>query len=100
MAILWRILTENQKIIWQLKKDTMPFVNDQGKEALNFAITVSAICLVLVLLTVMTLGVGMLLAFPLLAAIGITATVLVIIAAIKANQGVVYRYPFALRLVK
>ena len=83
-----------------MKKDTMPFVNDQAKEALNFAITVSAVCLVLVLLTVLTLGVGMLLTLPLLAVIGITATVLVIIAAIKANQGVAYRYPFSLRLVK
>lgn len=87
-------------IIWQMKKDTMPFVNDQAKEALNFAITVSLACLALLLLTLLTLGVGVLLALPLIAVIGITATVLVIIAAIKANQGVAYRYPFALRLIK
>lgn len=87
-------------IIWQMKKDTMPFVNDQGKEALNFAITVSGACLVLVLLTLLTLGIGALLTVPLMVIIGITATVLVIMAAIKANQGIAYRYPFALRLVK
>lgn len=87
-------------VIWLMKKDTMPFVADQAKEALNFAITVSLACLALLVLTLMTLGVGVFLAVPLMAIIGITALVLVIMAAIKANEGVAYRYPFALRLVK
>ena len=87
-------------VIWQMKKDTMPFVSDQGKEALNFAITVSAACLVLLMLTLLTLGIGALLTIPLMMIIGITATVLVIMAAIKANQGIAYRYPISLRLVK
>jgi len=87
-------------VIWLMKKDTMPFVNDQAREALNFAITVSLACLVLVLLTFLSLGIGALLTVPLLMIIGIAALVLVIIAAIKANQGIAYRYPFALRLVK
>ena len=87
-------------VIWLVKKDTMPFVNDQAKEALNFAITVSIACLVLLVLTLLTLGIGAILTVPLMAAIGITALVLVIIAAMKANEGIAYRYPFALRLVK
>ena len=87
-------------VIWLMKKDTMPFVNDQAKEALNFAITVSIACVVLVMLTILSLGIGALLTIPLMMAIGIAALVLVIIAAIKANEGVAYRYPFALRLVK
>ena len=78
----------------------MPFVADQAKEALNFAITVSLACLALLVLTVLTLGIGALVTVPAFAIIGITAFVLVIIAAIKANEGVAYRYPFALRLVK
>ena len=87
-------------VIWLLKRDTMPFVADQGKEALNFAITVSIACLALLLLTVMSLGVAILLTLPLLALIGIVALVFVIIGAIKANEGVAYRYPISLRLVK
>ena len=87
-------------VIWLMKKDTMPFVSDQAKEALNFAITVSLACLVLLLLTIMSLGIGALLTIPLMLIIGIAALVLVIVAAVKANQGVAYRYPFALRLVK
>ena len=87
-------------VIWQMKKDTMPFVNDQAKEALNFAITVSLACVALMILTLLSLGIGALLTFPLMAIIGVAAVVLVIMAAIKANEGVAYRYPFALRLVK
>jgi uncharacterized Tic20 family protein len=87
-------------VIWLLKRDTMPFVADQAKEALNFAITVSLACLALLIFTLLTLGIGALLTIPLFAIIGITALVLVVIAAIKANEGVAYRYPFALRLVK
>jgi len=87
-------------VIWLVKKDTMPFVADQAKEALNFAITVSLACLALVVLTLLTLGIGALVTVPLLAIIFITAFVIVVIAAIKANEGVAYRYPFALRLVK
>ena len=87
-------------IIWLVKKDTMPFVNDQAKEALNFNITVAAIFLVLWILTIMTLGIGLLLTFPLMVIVGIAALVLIVMAGIKANDGVAYRYPFAFRLIK
>ncbi|MEO6800089.1 MAG: DUF4870 domain-containing protein [Rhodanobacter sp.] len=87
-------------VIWLIKKDTMPFVNDQGKEALNFNITVAIAAVVLVLISVMTLGIGLIIAIPLWIIIGIAWLVFTIIAAIKANEGVAYRYPFTLRLVK
>lgn len=87
-------------VIWLMKKDTMPFVADQAREALNFAITVSLACFVLLTLTLLSLGIGALLTIPLMMVIGIGALVLCIIAAMKANQGTAYRYPFALRLVK
>lgn len=87
-------------VIWLTKKDTMPFVNDQGKEALNFAITVSIVFAGLLVLTILSLGIGALLTIPLMLIVGIGALVLAIMAAIKANDGVAYRYPFAIRLVK
>jgi len=87
-------------VIWLMKKDTMPFVSDQAKEALNFAITVSLACFVLLMLTIMSLGIGAFLTFPLMMIIGIAALVFIIIAAVQANQGVAYRYPVSLRLVK
>jgi hypothetical protein len=87
-------------VIWLLKREEMPFVADQGKEALNFAITVSIACFALLLLTILSLGIGALLTVPLFFVIGIGSLVMVVIAAIKANEGVPYRYPFTLRLVK
>src|SRR3546814_4186551 len=68
-------------IIWLVKKDTMPFVDDQGKEALNFNITVGIAFFVLFLLAVLTLGIGLVIAIPLWIIIGIAWLVFTIIAA-------------------
>lgn len=87
-------------IIWLMKKESMPFVDDQAREALNFNITLAGIMLVLFLFGLLTLGIGFLVALPLMFIIGIAALVFIIIAAIKANDGVRYRYPVALRLIK
>lgn len=81
-------------IIWQIKKDLDPFVDAQGKEALNFQISVALAALLCFLLMVVVIG------FPLLVLVSIGALVLTIIAGIKANEGQAYRYPFAWRLVK
>ena len=87
-------------ITWLVKKDTMPFVDDQAKEALNFNITVGIVFFALFLLALFTLGIGLVVSIPLWIIIGIAWLVLTIIAAIKANEGVAYRYPFTLRLIK
>ncbi len=87
-------------VIWLMKKDTMPFVADQAKEALNFNITVSAIMLLMLVLTVVTLGIGIILTGPVMVIVGVAALVLIIMAAIKANEGHAYRYPLTIRLVK
>jgi len=81
-------------IIWLIKKDEMAFVNDQGKEAINFPITVFIAAIVCFIL--MFVGIG----FILLFALAIYAIIMIIIAAMKANDGVYYRYPYALRLIK
>ena len=87
-------------VIWMVKKDTMPFVDDQAKEALNFNITVAIIFFVLWAVTFLTLFIGGVLTVPLMVIVGIAWLVLTVIASIKANQGERYRYPFTLRLVK
>jgi uncharacterized protein len=81
-------------VVWQVKKNEMPFVDDQGKEALNFQITVALAVLVCFLLMVVLIG------FLLLPLVGIAALVFTIIGALKANAGERYRYPFAIRLIK
>jgi uncharacterized protein len=80
-------------VIWQVKKDEHPFAGEQGKEALNFQITVTLAILVCIPLMFVCIGI------PLAMAVGVADLVFIIIAAIKANEGVAYRYPFTLRLV-
>jgi hypothetical protein len=80
-------------IIWQVKKAELPFVDEQGKEALNFQITVSLAVLVCILLMAVLIG------LLLLPVVAIGALVLTVIGAIKANGGEHYRYPLTLRLI-
>ncbi len=87
-------------IVWLVKRDTLPFAGEQAKEALNFNISVALVFVGLWILTIGTLGLGLLLTIPLGLALFVAWVVFTIIAAIKANEGVAYRYPFTLRLVK
>ncbi len=81
-------------IIWQVKKDSLPFAADQGKEALNFNITIAIAAIICGLLTLVLIG------FLLLPLVGLAWMIFTIIGAMKANNGEAYRYPFALRLIK
>lgn len=78
-------------VLWLMKRETMPFVDYHGKEALNFNITfgiVVAVCVVTVIL------------IPFVFLVGIAWLVFTIIAAIQTSEGKHYRYPVSLRLVK
>ncbi|MBQ23795.1 DUF4870 domain-containing protein [Alcanivorax sp.] len=81
-------------VIWLVKKDDSAFVDDQGKEALNFNITISIAGFVAFLLTFVVIGA------ILLPIIGIFWLVMTIVAAVKANGGEYYRYPLTIRLIK
>jgi hypothetical protein len=81
-------------IIWLIKKDTSPFVNDQGKEALNFHLTL-LIGLIIGLAT-SCLGIGLVI----ITAVWILGVIFSIMGAMQANAGVAYRYPFAIRFIK
>ncbi|MFN5561883.1 MAG: DUF4870 domain-containing protein, partial [Opitutaceae bacterium] len=81
-------------VVWQIKKNQYPIVDDQGKEALNFQITITLAAIVSAILIVVLVGIALLIA------VGIASLVFTIIAAIKANNGETYRYPFCLRLIK
>lgn len=80
-------------IIWLVKREGSAFINDQGKDALNFQITVTIAGAIAALLIWVCVG------FFLLIAVGIFAFIFGIIAAVKANEGVAYRYPVTLRLI-
>jgi uncharacterized Tic20 family protein len=87
-------------IVWLIKRDTMPFAGEQAKEALNFNISMIIAFAALWLFTILTLGIGLLIVVPAGLALFVGWLVLTIIAAVKANAGEHYRYPFTLRLVK
>ncbi|CRM60001.1 MULTISPECIES: DUF4870 domain-containing protein [Pseudomonas] len=81
-------------ILWQIRKEKDAFIDDQGKEALNFQITVAIAWLVCMVLAFAVIG------FFLMIALAIATVVMTIIGGIKANKGIAYRYPFTWRLVK
>jgi len=83
-------------IIWLINKDKSDkgWLNGQAKEALNFQITIFIAYVVAGVLTVVLIG------MLLIPVILIANLVLCIMAGMKANEGVDYRYPFAIRLIK
>ena len=81
-------------IVWAIKKDEHPFVNDQGKEALNFQLTMTIVAIVCFALMFVLVG------FLLIAVFCVYALIMIIIASIKANEGVYYRYPYTYRFFK
>jgi len=87
-------------ILWQMKREESPFIDEQGREALNFNITIVGATYLLTLVAVFTMFFffGFLL-IPVVFGLTIAHVVFAIIAALKANEGIAYRYPFTLRLV-
>lgn len=87
-------------VLWQIKKNESAFIDDQGKEAVNFNLTLLLIGVGLVLLTLITFGIGALLTVPVGLALCVAWLVFAIIGGMKANEGIAYRYPYILRLIK
>jgi uncharacterized Tic20 family protein len=81
-------------IIWQIKKDEFEFVDEQGKEALNFQISILIYAIAAGLLCFACIG------FFLLPAVYIFDLIFLLIAAVKANNGERYRYPLSIRFIK
>ncbi|MEM7543227.1 MAG: DUF4870 domain-containing protein [Pseudomonadota bacterium] len=81
-------------VIWLLKREDDPYIDQQGREAVNFQITMLIAAIIVVLL--MFVFIGFLLA-PLL---GIFELVMIILGAIRANDGVDFRYPITIRFIK
>ena len=83
-------------IIWLVNKDnpSKGFLNDQSKEALNFQITLLFVYIIGIILSIILIG-----ALVNMVA-WVACLVLSIIAGLKAKEGIAYRYPFAIRLIK
>lgn len=81
-------------IIWIVKKDTSPFVDDQGKESLNFQLSLLIYYLVSAIAILAFIGFFMLLGLL------VFETIVIIMASVAANQGQPYRYPLTIRFIK
>jgi uncharacterized Tic20 family protein len=81
-------------IIWLTRRDTSAHVEMEAREALNFNISVTLGWIVCGSLVFALIGI------PLGAALFLYWLVMTIVAGVKASEGVGYRYPFSLRLVK
>ncbi|MCE5327015.1 MAG: DUF4870 domain-containing protein [Planctomycetaceae bacterium] len=79
-------------IVWLIKREN-PLVDKNGKEAVNFQITV----IIAWVAAIVLFCIGLRFLFPL---IWLANLVFCIMAAVKVSGGEDYKYPFALRLVK
>ncbi len=80
--------------VWLTRRHRDPFIDQAGREALNFGISIAIYGLVALVAALMLVGI------PLLV-VGVIAWVVVAsLAAVKASQGKPYRYPLTMRLVR
>ena len=80
--------------VWLTRRDRDPFIDQAGREALNFGISIAIYGSVLVVAALMLVGIPLLM-------VGVVAwVVLASLAAVKASQGQTYRYPLTLRLIR
>lgn len=80
-------------LVWLLKRDLDPFVDDQGKESLNFQITMLLVAIPCFVLMLVFIG------FLLIGILCMWWFVFTIIASARAYEGQRYRYPLTLRLI-
>jgi len=81
-------------IVWLVKRGDSPEVDAHGKESLNFQISMLIYDAIAAILGIVLIGI------PILIALWVLNTVLVIIASIQASEGKFYRYPITIRLIK
>ncbi|HST31323.1 MAG TPA: DUF4870 domain-containing protein [Chthoniobacterales bacterium] len=80
-------------IVWLIKRDLSPEVDANGKESLNFQLSMLIYDIVAGILCIVLIGI------PILIALWILNTVFVIIASVKTSEGKIYRYPFTIRFL-
>jgi uncharacterized Tic20 family protein len=81
-------------IVWLMKREEDPFIDAQGKEAVNFQISVIIYAVVCAILMIIVIGIFLLIALM------IANFILVIVAGVKANSGESFKYPANIRLIK
>ena len=81
-------------VVWLIKKNEMPLVDEEGKSALNFQISMTIYTLVVLVLCLVAVG------FLLIVPIILANIILVIIASVKTSNGEKFQYPCTIHLIK
>jgi hypothetical protein len=91
-------------IVWLIKRDDSAVVDDQGKESLNFQLSVTlyliAIALFCVPIAFTKAAFVLILAIPIALLLSLVDLILTIVAAVNASNGKLYRYPMSIRFIK
>jgi uncharacterized Tic20 family protein len=80
-------------VVWLIKRDASPEIDANGKESLNFQLSMLIYDIVAGILCLLLIGI------PILIALWVLNTVFVIIASVKTSNGEFYRYPFTIRFL-
>ena len=78
-------------MIWLVQKDRLPGIDPHFRNLMNWALSLLIYCICCIPLIFVLVGI------PLLIALGICGFVFPIMAAVKASQGEVWRYPLSIR---
>ena len=82
-------------VLWLMKREDGAFIDDQGRESVNFQITMLIYFAISAILIPM-LGLGVIL----MVAVVVFDFVCILVATVKASEGVTFRYPACIRLIK
>ncbi len=81
-------------IIYSMKKEEYAFVADQGKESLNFQISVMIYLIAGGLISIFFVG------FFLIGALILVSLILTVVASVRANDGEYYSYPLTIKFIQ
>ncbi|MEI6706156.1 MAG: DUF4870 domain-containing protein [Methylococcales bacterium] len=81
-------------IIWQIKKEQYPSIDEHGKAVVNWIISELIYGAIGFMLLFVLIG------FPILGILGILGLVFPIIGGIKANNGELWHYPMTINIIK
>ncbi|MBF1989882.1 DUF4870 domain-containing protein [Fischerella thermalis] len=108
-------------VVWQWKKSQDPWIDFQGKESLNFQLSLTVYTLVVIIISLFlvfttcgialtnnvpsqqlesTLNTLLIVLITLITILLLVQLILVIFASIKAYKGQHYRYPFTIRFLR
>ena len=87
-------------IVWLVRKDADPYAAAHGRNALNFNLSVLLYAVALVVLTILTFGLGLLVALPAGLALGTAWLILSVVGTVKAADDELYRYPLTIPFVR